>query len=209
LIHRLAKEWSTSVQWIVDNIKIVVPASILEQSRAYCEEIGIGDIPGLVVLGEDELRIQAVWEIDRFETKRFPNRDEMHEFEAANWNSMFNPQHFPPSLLYPSSPKWKVRIEILQSHGGNQDPISLSMHPTTTIPEMAREILSTLGLTGQQHRTQLTVNQNGQVISAGMEQGHRATRDDSIASSEWISPIRVLCITWEEYMGDTEYPIFE
>ena len=110
LIHRLAKEWSTSVQWIVDNIKIVVPATLLEQSRAYCEEFGIGDIPGLVALGEDEVRIQAVWEIDRSETKRFPNRDEMREFETANWNSMFSPQFFPPSLLYPSSPKWTVRI---------------------------------------------------------------------------------------------------
>ena len=204
LIHRLAKEWTSTIQWICDNIKVVIPASLLEQTHEYLGKIDdTVDMPGMVTLTGDESRIQAVWETDRQETKRYPNSDELLEFEIANWNSMFKPQLFPPSVLYPSSPKWAVRIEVLLSP--NSSITTLHKHPNTTIPELAQDILSTMGLDAIQHRTQLSLTQNGVVITAGNEQGHRDRRNDTIASSEWITPIRVQCIVWDEYDEGTDY----
>ena len=189
----------TTIQWISDNIKIVIPASLMEQAIDYLEGQGkYANISQLVSLDDGESRIQAVWEIDRIEAKRHSYRDELVEFETANWNSMFQPQLFPPSVLYPSSTKWSVRIEVLQSQGVYQDPMKFFMHPNTTIPELAQDILSRLGLNGIQHRTQLSLTQNGDVITAGIEQGHRNSVHNTIASSEWITPIRVLCIVWDE-----------
>ena len=206
LMSVLAREWTTTIRWISDNIKIVIPASLQEQAFDYLEGQGkIADMSHLVSLDEGESRIQAVWEIDKFETKRHSYSDELVEFETANWNSMFQPQLFPPSVLYPSSPKWTVRIEVLQSQGVYQGPIKFFMHPNTTIPEMAQDILSRLGLDGIQHRTQLSLTQNGDVITAGTEQGHRNKIYNTIASSEWITPIRVLCIVWDEGDEGTDF----
>ena len=203
LIHRISKEWTSTTEWICDNIKIVIPFALLDETREHYYNRGdTDDLPDVVTLTRVEERIQAVWETDREETNRLPSADELLEFDTANWNSMFKPQLFPPSVLYPSSPLWAVRIEVLKST--NNSITSLYKHPNTPISELAHAILSILGISGIQQRTQLSLTQNGVVITAGNEQGHRNYSKDTIASSGWITPIRVLCIIWDDYDEGTD-----
>ena len=73
-------------------------------------------------------------------------------------------------------------------------------------PGVSHHIVSIMGLEGVQHRTQLSLTQNGEVIrDERPEQGGKVRTYNTIASSEWITPIRIQCTIWDEYDEGTDF----
>ena len=152
-----------------------------------------------VTLDDDEIEIQATWEIDMMHSGRSAHHDEVTEYEVTNWNSMFCPEWFAPTVLQPGSGKWRVKAIIHQSTSeGRSPPVLINVHPNSILPELAQSILAKMGLKDQSHRVTLMFEENGEVISPEWSlQTEQAGGYSSIGSMLMKTPVDISCIVWD------------
>ena len=125
------------------------------------------------------------------------------EYVRANWNSMIQPGLFPPSVLYHSSARWAVKIEISFIQGPDNDVMSFQAHPNTAIPVLAQSIIARMGLMQNQHQVRLTCVQNGEELRTIWSEPFEYTGcEATIASSLWTTPVVTLCTIGGENGND-------
>ena len=136
----MAKEFASTIPWIRDNLLIVVPTELMASVSDMIAPEGTSEVLyKYVTIDADEIPKQATWEIDMLHTERPARQDEVIEYEVANWNSMFCPQWFPPTVLHPWSNKWKVKAIIHQSSSeGPRQPVLMNVHPNKILPVLAQ-----------------------------------------------------------------------
>lgn len=103
-IMRTAKLFRTSVQWIVINIRIVVPRALyLKLVQIVFPEMTNGFVRKCAIIEGNDIVRQTTWEGDMEVNLGSPLTDEIMEFETSNWNSLYNPRWYPPTILHPTA----------------------------------------------------------------------------------------------------------
>lgn len=135
----VAKEIRTTVSWVPENIKIVVPRGIIPALTAALFALNSAKtLYSYIVLNAEEEAFQAAWEIDK-DNGRTACDYEVNEHRKYCWDSISDPWSFAPAILFPSSHEWNVRITITRTgdDGGTYNNVDMWAHPSTTIAELA------------------------------------------------------------------------
>lgn len=109
----VAKEFQTSVSWVRTNLKIVAPRDLsIDMETTLANENAMGTSGMYLILNDDGKAIQAAWEIDMEDNGRSAHKSEIDEHRRANQVSRLDPWTYAPSILFPSSYRWTIKINI-------------------------------------------------------------------------------------------------
>ena len=123
----VSKEFASTIPWTRDNIMIVVPRTLIPALREKIVSGGVSEMPvKYVAIDDEDIATQAAWEVDLEHSGRSAITDEIAKYAMANWNSMFCPWWFAPTILHPESSEWKVQL-IIQQTGAAENVQLVSM----------------------------------------------------------------------------------
>ena len=126
---------------------------------------------------------------------RPPRDDEILEFETSNWNSLFDPWWYPPSILYPGAKAWEVRIMIYSATGDDDHPEVMYFHPDADLPALAHLIIGRMRFTRRLPMPKLIFMENKQLLSPDWDFPKEwNSRLPSIVAYCLQVPVRILCI---------------
>lgn len=161
-IFRTAKIFRTSVQWLVDNIRIVVPRALYSKlMQIVFPELTNGFIRKYVIVEGNDIARQTTWEVDMEVNLSPPMVDEILEFETTNWNSLFNPWWYPPSILYPTAKTWEVKVKVFSVTGDDELPVIIYFHPDADLHTLAHIMKSRMRYTGRHPMPKMILSENG------------------------------------------------
>lgn len=194
----VAKEFQTSISWVRANLKIVVPIKLLSDLVATllgenAEEM----MEKYVILNEEEEATQAAWEIDMEDNGGSPHESEIREYRKANWESMYDPWTYAPTILYPSSLGWKVKtlIRLVNMDGAQSEAVQMTVHPSTDRSDLAQMILCHMGYCHVGILSKLYMEYNGEMFGpSATESSADTSKWSTIASLRIPAPIVILCV---------------
>ena len=149
------------------------------------------------MLNKEKEATQAAWEIDMEDNGRSALDSEIREYRRANWESMYDPWTYAPTILFPSSLGWKAKtlIRHINKDGAQSHEAQLAVHPSTGISDLAQMVICRMGLCCVGILPRLFFEYNGEMLGqTGTEITGRMSKGPAIASLMIPAPVVILCV---------------
>ena len=191
IIYRIAVQFQTTVQWVLDNLRIVVPFQWFRLTihRAYPD---MPEVRKYLTITDNDVNRQTTWEKDGEINQRIPTDQEIREYYRSNWNSMIDPCSFPPTILHPSAKGWKVQVKIHNVTERGARPVLIHVHPNTNLLGLAKKVETAMGYSGQGDRPRIQLLPYGRIIRSIRYEDETDDLSGTIASCVFQTPVEVI-----------------